>query len=143
MGGFLGGAIATAAEIHFVAGELSKDHAIWHPGQIIIDNTVDLKGGLVFVLENPTNTEHGFAVQGLMQQIPAENRMEITLGGGDIDVMDFTFKPIKVIVPPHSTKRIQVGTQPLEGAQAEGRRFRYFCPIHKAMHLAGSIYVER
>ena len=143
VGGLLAITDVMAAEIHFVAGELSKDHAIWHPGEVIIDGKTDLKDGLVFVLENPTNLEHAFAVQGLMEETTEKRSIEVTPGGGDVEMMDFKYRPIRVTLPPHTTKRIRVGTEPLEGAQAEGRRFRYFCPIHKDMHLAGSIYVAR
>lgn len=135
--------IATAAEIHFVASELSKDHAIWHPSSVIIDNKTDLREGLVFVLENPTSTEHAFAVRGLMEEITSKDTMEVSPAGGDVGIMNFTYRPIRVTIPPHQTKRIRVGTDPLEGPKAEGRTFTYFCPIHKDVHLAGTIYVVR
>lgn len=136
-------ASATAAEIHFVAGEVSKDRPIWHPQTVIIDESIDLSTGMVFVLENPTDTKHGFAVTGtgIYEQVEETITEEITPGGGPVEVMTYHLRPIRVIVNPGETKRLRINVEHLK--KSTGQRFRVWCPIHKDMHLGGAIFVER
>lgn len=120
---------ALAGEFRFVATEIAPDRAIWQPSLVLIDNKTDLGGGLVFVVENGTETTHVFEVQGLSELLGREPSGEEKTA------------PLAVTVGPHETKRVRVSTLPLEGAAAAGRQFRVRCPIHSAEHLPGSIFV--
>jgi hypothetical protein len=60
----LSASVAAAKDIRFIAFEMAKERAIWQPGAIVINQAADLKDPLYFVLENPTTTEHEFAVGG-------------------------------------------------------------------------------
>lgn len=140
IGGLFTGAKATAGEVRFVAADVVEGRAIWEPSVAMIDQSTDLKGGLVFILENASKFEHAFAVEGLYELVLEKERGHVDVGV-EIEAMNYTLKPIRVAVAPKETKRIAINTAELESARNLGKRFRYFCPIHKDVHLAGSIYV--
>ena len=63
------GALAQAGEVRWVATELMPPRwAIWQPNQVMMDEE-DLKGGVTFILENPTKEEHAFAVRGMFEMM--------------------------------------------------------------------------
>jgi len=127
--GLLGAQAADASEFRFVASQIALDRVIWQPSLTLIDNKMDLEGGLVFVLENPTSTPHVFDVQGLSRitgvQPSGEEKTE----------------PLSVTVEPNETQRVRISTKPLEGTSGQGRQFRVQCLIHRQEHLTGSIFV--
>ena len=127
--GFLGAQTADASEFRFVASNIALDRVIWQPSLMLIDNKMDLEGGVVFVLENPTSTPHVFDVQGLSRIIGVEPSGEEKT------------EPLSITVEPKETQRIRISTKPLEGTSAQGRQFRVQCLIHRQEHLSGSIFV--
>lgn len=127
--GFLGAQAADASEFRFVASHIALDRVIWQPSLTLIDNKMDLEGGVEFVLENPTSTPHVFDVQGLSRIISVEPSGEEKT------------EPLSVTVEPKETQRIRISTKALEGTSAQGRQFRVQCLIHRQEHLAGSIFV--
>ncbi len=131
---------ASAGEIQFLATSPGEGATIWEPTTVLIDQREDLKGGLVFVVKNLTKVEHAFAVQGLYELILTKETEQVDVGV-EVEKMNYTLKPIRLNVPAGQTKRIRVNTAELQGPHALGKRFRVFCPIHKDIHLGGSIYV--
>jgi hypothetical protein len=142
-----GGTEALAKEQRFVAQELGKG-AIWQPSTVVIEQKRDLKEPLYFVLENPTSIEHEFAVSGLF---------EILMEGGEKGTFEKLFPgaeevyrpkgaykmdPIRIKLAPGETKKIMVAPTGLEGPRNLGARYRYFCPIHEATHMAGNLFVD-
>lgn len=136
------GGTASAKDVRFIAREPAPDRAIWHPGAVMIDQKKDLKEALYFILENPTGTEHEFAVHGLYTILPEQ----ITSGmRSDVFIGPFTdnvLKPIHVLVKAKSTVKIRVSTEGLIGDRDLGAKYPFFCPIHKDLHLGGVILVE-
>ncbi len=127
--GLLLGNDALAGEFRWVATQIAPDRIIWQPGLVLIDNETDLQGGLVFVLENPTQTSHVFAAQGLSALVSEEP------SAGE------KTESLSVTVGPNEITRVRVSTSPLLGAGAKGRQFRVRCLIHTEGHMPGSIFV--
>lgn len=123
---------AWAAEFHFAAQDLGENRAVWLPGEVVIHKSTELQDGLVFVLENPTNSTHAFAAYGLFE--------EITGARGEIST-----KPLRVNVTPDDSVRIQVSTAQFEailGGSGPKEEYPFFCPLHKGdAHLGGTIRV--
>ncbi len=132
---------AAAGEVRFIAAPLAEGRAIWEPTVVLIDQNEDFKGGLVFVLDNPTKTEHSFAVHGLHEMVMTKEPIKTDPAAGESAMMSYTLRPIRVTVPPGETKRITVDTSPLDGHHGVGRHFKFYCPIHRDVHLGGSIYI--
>ncbi len=138
VGGLLAGKAAQAEEFTFVAQELGKRTAIWLPSLVVIEAAMDLEGGLVFIVENPTNKEHAFAVHGLFEMVEAEEDKAIV----ESDPATYLLKPLRFKIDPQGTKRVRVGTEMLEGRRSAGQRFKFFCPIHsRRTHINGAIWV--
>jgi hypothetical protein len=134
--------VASARDVTFIAQELAKERAIWQPGMIVIDQRQDLKEPLVFVLENPSGTDHEFAVRGLFMILSDEEmgslRTDIFTG----PVTGQVLAPIRVKVKARETLKFRVSPVGLEGAKNLGARYPFFCPTHKDLHLGGFILVE-
>jgi hypothetical protein len=134
--------VASARDAMFIAQELAKDRAIWQPGMVVIDQRQDLKEPLFFVLENPTGTEHEFAVGGLFMILSDEEmgslRTDIFTG----PVTGQVLAPIRVKVKPRETVKLRVSPVGLEASKNLGARYPYFCPTHKDLHLGGFVLVE-
>jgi uncharacterized cupredoxin-like copper-binding protein len=109
---------------------------------VLIDQESDLKGGVTFVLHNPTKVEHAFAVHGLYELV-MEKGTTMVDPGVEAEKMNYSLKPINVTLAPGEKKKIQISTAELRGDHAVGKHFRYFCPIHRDVHIGGSIYVVR
>ncbi len=120
---------ARAGEFRLVATQIAPDRAIWQPSLVLIDNKIDIEGGLVFILENLTTTSHIFAVDGLSILGSKKTRGEKEPAR------------LSVTVGPNETKRVPINTGPLLTVGAEGRKFQVQCPIHVKGHLSGSIFV--
>lgn len=133
------GAPAWAGEFRWVASEMMPPRwAIWQPNQVMMSDA-DLKGGLTFILENPTKEEHVYAVRGMFE-MTSEKSTEV-LAPGEEPGMVYHLKPLRVTVPPGETRRIAVSTAWFEGARVDGGQlFRVWCPVHKDQHLGGHIY---
>lgn len=127
---------AGQTEFRFIAQDLEGKNAIWLPSVVVIATPTDIAGGLVFEVENPTNTEHAFAVHGLFELIAATDKAIV-----ESDPTSYVLKPIRIMVAPKETKRIRVSTGQLEGNRSAGQRFKLFCPIHTRFHLNGAIWV--
>ncbi|MEW6248101.1 MAG: hypothetical protein AB1555_15510 [Nitrospirota bacterium] len=134
--------VASAKEIRFIAQEMAKERAIWQPGTIVIDQKTDLKEPLYFVLENPTGTDHEFAVGGLLMVLPEETTSSLRPDPFTGPITGHVMAPTRVQVKANSAVKIQVAPIGLEGARNLGARYPFFCPTHKDLHLGGFILVE-
>ncbi len=130
VGGLMLFSLVGAAEFHFVAEERSEKRAAWVPQEVVIHRSTEMQGGLVFVLENPTDRTHAFAAYGLFEEV---------MGTGG----ETTRKPLRVNVTPEDTVRVQISTAQFEGRMDEVKEeFPFFCPLHKGdAHLGGTIRV--
>lgn len=136
------GETAWAKDIRFIAQDIAKDRAIWQPGVIKIDQKNDLGERLFFILENPTGTDHEFAVQGLYAILPTE-----VTSGMKSDVFTGSFPthvmiPIRAQVKANSTVKIEVSLEGLSGSRHLGAMYSFFCPMHKDLHIGGIILVD-
>lgn len=133
---------ASAKEIRFIASGVAKDRAVWLPGVVIIDQKTDLGEPLYFVLENPTESDHEFAVHGLYTILPEQVTAGMT---SDVFIGPFTrhvMVPIRVQVKAKSTVKVEVSPEGLSGPRDLGARYPFFCPVHKDLHLGGVIFVD-
>lgn len=121
---------AGAAEFHFVVQEIGEKRAVWAPQEVVIQRGTDMRDGLVFVLENPTDRTHAFAAFGLFEEMAG--------AGGEA-----TRKPLRVNVTSEDTIRVQISTAQFERRTDEAsEEFPFFCPLHKSdAHLGGTIRV--
>ena len=136
----LAGALASwspvgAAEFHFVVQDLGEKRAMWVPQEVVIHRGTEMRDGLVFVLENPTDRTHAFAAYGLFEEVRGVGSEVIT-------------KPLRVNVTSEDTVRVQISTAQfaLLGSTIEdiigAEQFPFFCPLHKGdAHLGGTIRV--
>jgi hypothetical protein len=131
-----------AKDIRFIAQEPAPDRAIWAPSAVVIDQKNDLKEPLNFILENPTGTDHDFAVHGLYEIVPEHItgafKSDYFTGPKTINVL----RPIHVIVKAKTTLKIAVANEGLLGDTHLGAKYRFFCPTHKDAHLGGAIFVD-
>lgn len=113
--------VVHGGEFHFMVKDLPDNSAAWVPGEVVIHTETDIRGGLVFVLANPTARTHVFLVEELYEQVVGEN--------GEVAA-----KPLRVTVAPEDTVRAVLNTAPLEKDWERGRveEFRFFCPLHRA-----------
>lgn len=136
------GGIASAKDFRFIAQEPASDRAIWAPSVVLIDQEDDLKEPVYFILENPTGTDHEFAVHGLYEIVPEHItgpfKSDYFTGPKTINVL----RPIHVLVKAKSTLKIAVSNEGLIGAIHLGAKYRFFCPSHKDAHLRGAIFVD-
>lgn len=136
------GETALAREIRFIAQDIAKDRAIWQPGMVRIVQKDDLGEPLYFNLENPTGSDHEFAVQGLYAVLP----QEMTSGmKSDIFIGPFpghVMMPIRVLVKANSTVKIEVSPEGMNGPRHLGALYSFFCPLHKDLHIGGFIMVD-
>lgn len=138
--------VASAKEFMFRAQELGGPGGkgeVWLPSSIVIDQKVDLGEPLYFILENPTPTEHEFAVGGLLmvlsQEVMNSLRPDAFLGSvPPTNVM----APIRVTLKAGETKKIRVAPIGLEGPRNLGARYPFFCPTHKDIQVGGFIFVD-
>lgn len=133
---------ASAKEIRFIAHEPVPDRAVWSPSAVKIDQKKDLNEPLYFILENPTGTDHDFAVHGLHAFLPdwkkSGGRYE-DIGGQRVENV---LVPIHVLVKAKSTVKIEVSPEGLIGDKNLGAKYSFFCPMHKDLHLGGVIFVD-
>ena len=138
----IGEGSASAKDIRFIAQEPAPDRAIWAPSAVLIDQENDLKEPLYFILENPTSTDHDFAVHGLFEIVPEHItgafKSDYFTGPKTINVL----RPINVVVKAKSTLKIAVASEGLIGNVHLGAKYRFFCPSHKDAHLGGAIFVD-
>lgn len=126
-----------AREFAFVAQESGKGTATWLPGIVVIDAATDLEGGLEFILINPTNRAHVFAVHDLFEVRPAEEGREIV----ESDPATYVLEPIRVEVPKWGIWRIRVGSEMLKRHRMAGQRLKFFCPKHTRHTRNGAIWM--
>jgi hypothetical protein len=138
----IGEGTASAKDFRFIAQEPAPDRAIWAPSAVLIDQENDLKEPVYFVLENPTGTDHDFAVHGLYEIVPEHItgafKSDYFTGPKTIHVL----RPINVLVKAKSTLKIAVAGEGLVGNEHLGAKYRFFCPSHKDAHLGGAIFVD-
>jgi hypothetical protein len=107
------GETASAKDFRFIASALAPDRAIWLPGMVMIDQQKDLGEPLFFVLENPTESDHEFAVHGLYMILPEH----MTSGlHSDRFTGPFTrnvMMPVRVLVKAKTTEKIEVSPEGL------------------------------
>lgn len=143
---------ARAKEFWFVAQELGQEKGtfemgeteIWLPNAVIIDQKEDLDEPLWFVLQNPTDVDHEFAVWGLFMLLPEgeampETKLDPDSGGllaRSVPV------PLHLKVQAGETKRVQVAPRGLVGEKNLGARYPFFCTKHKDIRVSGFIYVD-
>lgn len=128
---------AHGGEFHFTVQDLPDNSAAWLPDQVVIHRETDLRGGLLFILENPTARTHVFFVEGLEEQMVDEN--------GVLNV-----RPLRVTIAPEETIRAVIATEPFQEVHSDREtEFRFFCPLHRGdrdpggtiriVHLGGTI----
>jgi hypothetical protein len=109
---------------------------------VLIDQENDLKESLYFILENPTGTDHDFAVHGLYEIVPEHVtgafKSDHFTGPKTVNVL----RPIKVLVKAKSTLKIAVASEELIGDVHVGAKYCFFCPTHKDADLGGAIFVD-
>jgi hypothetical protein len=139
---WIGEGTASAKDIRFIAQEAAPERAIWAPSAVMIDQKNDLKEPLFFILENPTGTDHDFAVNGLYEILPEKItstlRADEFRGPYSLNVL----KPIHVLVKAKSALKILVSNEGLAGDRDLGSKYLFFCPTHKDAHLGGVIFVD-
>lgn len=121
---------ALAGEFHFIVHDMEGGAAAWSPREVIIRKSIDLEGGLIFVLENPTPRTHVFEAPGLFEQVIVEGSENKTM------------TPMRVYVAPKETVHVQVSTEELnrvpEADVSEAQACQFFCPLHKGEEALGS-----
>ncbi|MDE3244288.1 MAG: hypothetical protein KGO52_16415 [Nitrospirota bacterium] len=148
---------AGAKEFRFVAQELGKGQGaiemgemeIWLPTAVVIDQEEDLKEPVWFVLENPTGTDHEFAVVGLFMYLSVEE-MAHALGIDPHNIQphmlgpqaETIMEPIRVKIKAGETKKILVAPVGLAGKRNLGAHYQFFCPKHKDIRVSGFIFVD-
>jgi len=110
-------------------GQNRANVALWVPSAIHIDQKQDLGEPLYFILENPTELDHEFAVHGLYMFLPEQKTRNETM-------------PIKVPVKAKSTVKIEVSPEGLNKPKDFGARYEFFCPLHMKQHPGGVIHVD-
>ena len=139
---FIGEGTASAKDIRFISKDRSPDLPIWAPSVVMIDEDKDLKEPLYFILENPTNTDHEFAVYGLFeiapQQIAGTPKPEYYTG----PKTESALRPIHVLIEAKGTLRIAVDTRELLGKRVVKPEYLFFCPRHMNAHPGGAIFIE-
>lgn len=143
---------AEAKEFRFVAQELDKEKdafemgetEIWLPNAVIIDQKEDLNEPLWFVVQNPTDVDHEFAVWGLFMLLSEEDvTPEIKLDPGSGGLLERNIAvPLHIKIKAGETKRIQIALSELLGEKNLGARYQFFCPKHKDIRISGFIYVD-
>lgn len=143
---------AGAKEFRFVAQELDEEKGafevgeteIWLPNAVVIDQKEDLDEPLWFVVQNPTDVDHEFAVWGLFMLLSDEDvTPEIKLDPGSEGLLERNIPvPLHIKVKAGETKRIQISPRGLVGEENLGARYQFFCPKHKDIRVSGFIYVD-
>lgn len=139
---FLAGAVeAHSQEVHFVAREFQANRPVWHTETMLLERSIGDEEDLVFVLTNPTSAEHAFVIPGV-QRVTKE-RILTPESSPDIPwPMTLVYaEPLSVTVKPGETKRVKIHAAALLAPKSAGQAFRYYCEIHKDVHLAGSLFV--
>lgn len=138
--------VALAKEFTFRAQELGGSGGkgeIWLPSSVVIDQKADLGEPLYFVLQNPTPTNHEFAVGGLLMILSEEvmSALRPDAFTGAVPPAQI-MAPIRVMIKAGETKKIRVALTGLEGPRNLGARYPYFCPTHKDIQVGGFIFVD-
>ena len=125
-----------AKEIRFIVSDVGEgqdrsNRKVWVPGVVLIDQKADLGEPLYFVLENPTETDHEFAVHGLNMFLPDQKAPD-----------QKARVPIRVHVKANSTEKIEVSPEGLNEPKDFGAVYRFFCPLHREFHVGGEIRVN-
>jgi len=110
-------------------GQNRANVTLWVPTAIHINQKQDLGEPLYFILENPTDTDHEFAVHGLYMFPPEQKTRDKTM-------------PIRVPVKAKSTVKIEVSPEGLNKPEDFGARYPFFCPLHRERHPGGVIFVD-
>lgn len=130
--------VVYGSEFRFVVEDLPDSSAAWLPSEVVIHQETDLKGGLIFLLTNPTARTHVFLGEGLYEQVAREN--------GEISA-----EPLRVTVAPEDSVRTVVSTAQWAESREPGlvETFPFFCPLHRGdseaegtirmVHLGGTI----
>lgn len=140
------GALLTAAgaawskEVHFVAQEFQSGRPIWHTDTVLIERSFARDEELTFVLDNPTSAEHTFVMPG----VELITREQILTPESSPDIWEpmrlYYTGPLAVTVKPGERRQVKVHAAGLLTQKSAGQAFRYYCEIHKDVHLAGSLY---
>lgn len=131
---------AWSKEVYFVAREFQAGQPIWHTDTVLLERSLAMDEALTFVLDNPTSAEHAFVMPG------AEliTREQILSPESHPDIWEpmrlFYTGPLTVTVKPGERRLVKVHAAGLLAPKSAGRAFRYYCEIHKDIHLAGSLY---
>ena len=138
--------VASAKEFTFRAQELGGPGSkgeIWLPNSVVLDQKADLGEPLYFVLQNPTPTDHEFAVGGLLMILPDKVMSSIQSDAflGSVPPAH-VMAPVRVTIKAGGTTKIQVALTGLEGPRNLGARYPYFCPKHKDLQVGGFIFVD-
>lgn len=128
-------------EVHFVATDLQGNQPIWRTDTVLLERAFDKEEDLIFILNNPTSTEHTFVMPGV-QFITREHTVWPESGSDVAEPIRLVYaQSLTVTVKPGERKRVRVDGINLLASKSAGQAFRYYCEIHKDVHLAGSLYV--
>ncbi|WP_447979003.1 hypothetical protein [Candidatus Nitrospira bockiana] len=127
--------------VHFVARDFQGADSVWHTDTILLERSVDPEEGLVFVLDNPTETVHTFVMPDVQRIV----RERVLRPEQSVDIPEpirvAYVEPLIVTINPGERKQVRVHAVDLFARRSVGRAFRYFCSIHKDIHLARPLYV--
>jgi hypothetical protein len=128
-------------EVQFVATEPQGNQPIWRTDTVLLERAFDKEEDLIFILNNPTNAEHTFAMPGV-QFVTREHVVWPESGSDLAEPIRLVYaQSLTVTVKPGERKRVRVDGISLLADKSAGQAFRYYCEIHKDIHLAGSLYV--
>jgi hypothetical protein len=128
-------------EVHFVAAESPGNQPIWRTDTVLLERAFDKEEDLIFILNNPTSAEHTFVMPGV-QFITREHVVRPESGSDLAEPIRLIYaQSVTVVVKPGERKRVRVDGISLLADKAAGQAYRYYCEIHKDIHLAGSLYV--
>lgn len=132
---------AWGTEVYFTARETPSDQPIWHTDTVLLERAFAGAGDLTFVLDNPTRAEHAFVMPGA----DLITREHILWPGSTPDIVEpiplYYTEPLTVTVKPGERKLVRVYAGGLLSRKSAGQAFRYYCEIHKDVHLARFLYV--
>ncbi|MEX5213364.1 MAG: hypothetical protein NW703_04290 [Nitrospiraceae bacterium] len=128
-------------EVHFVAAESQENQPIWRTDTVLLERAFDKEEDLIFILTNPTSVEHTFAMPGV-QFVTREHVLWPESGSDLAEPIRLVYaQSMTVAVKPGERRRVRVDGISLLADKAAGQAARYYCEIHKDIHLAGSLYI--
>jgi hypothetical protein len=128
-------------EIRFTAGDVRHAGPVWRADTVLLDRWLDRHGDLIFVLENPTETEHAFVMPGV-QRVTGERTLTPESSPDLPWPVSLVYtEPVAVMVKPGQRMSLRIHAGDLLAAQSSGKAFPFFCAIHRDLPKAEVLYV--